>query len=267
MKRNLIETIMGAVVICVAVFFVVTAYRNSGIQKEDGYQITAAFDRIDGISRGTDVKIGGIKVGSVEDMRLDPATYRAEVTMGINNNIKLPADSTAEVSSDGLLGGKFVNIVPGADEEMLKANGRIEYTQSSINLEQLLGKFAFGSADKQDEPEQPVAAPEGTDEAEPDPAAPLPATTPAPKAELKPEAKKEPAPKPAEQKAPKAEAKIAEPKIEPKVSVEPAAAEPASGAATTPAASAAEAKPAEPTAPAPALLPEPKAAEPAATAN
>ncbi len=155
MKRNLMETIMGAVVICVALFFVATAYTNSGIRSEDGYNIIAAFDRVDGVTRGTDVKIGGIKVGTVEDMKLNPETFRAEITLDIENNVKLPADSTAEISSDGLLGGKFVNIVPGADEEILKNGGRIEYTQSSINLEQLLGKFAFGSADEKAE--------EGTD--------------------------------------------------------------------------------------------------------
>ena len=146
---------MGAVVICVAVFFVATAYTNSGIASEDGYTVVAAFDRVDGVTRGTDVKVGGIKIGSVEEMKLNADTYRAEIVMDIKADVKLPADSTAEISSDGLLGGKFVNIVPGADEEMLKNGGRIEYTQSSINLEQLLGKFAFGSADEKGE--------EGTD--------------------------------------------------------------------------------------------------------
>lgn len=153
MKRNLIETIMGAVVLFVAGFFIFTAYQNSGIRSEDGYQISALFDRVDGVSRGTDVKIGGIKVGTVEDLKLNKDNYRAEVVMGIKNDIKLPTDSSAEISSDGLMGGKFVNLVPGADEAMLKSGGKIEYTQSSINLEQLLGKFAFGSAeDKNDKP-------------------------------------------------------------------------------------------------------------------
>ena len=147
MKRNLIETIMGAVVLCVAAFFITTAYHNSGIDDEGGYKISALFDRVDGVARGTDVKIGGIKIGTVEDLKLDPKTYRAEIVMNISQDIKVPSDSTAEISSDGLLGGKFVNLVPGAEEDMLKENGKIEYTQSSVNLEQLLGKFAFGSAD------------------------------------------------------------------------------------------------------------------------
>jgi phospholipid/cholesterol/gamma-HCH transport system substrate-binding protein len=165
------ETIMGAVVICVAAFFIATAYSNSGIRSEDGYNIVAAFDRVDGVTRGTDVKVGGIKIGSVEELRLNPETYRAEITLDIRKDIKLPADSTAEISSDGLLGGKFVNIVPGADEEFLKEGSRIEYTQSSLNLEQLLGKFAFGSADEK-------AMEEGTDQ----PPAELEGVAPAPSA-------------------------------------------------------------------------------------
>ena len=148
MKRNLLETIMGAVVLCVAGFFVITAYMNSGIARADGYNVIAAFDRVDGVTTGTDVKVGGIKIGSVAATNLNPSTYRAEITMDIKKEVKLPVDSTAEISSDGLLGGKFVNIVPGADDAMLKNNSHIQYTQSSINLEQLLGKFAFGSADQ-----------------------------------------------------------------------------------------------------------------------
>lgn len=138
---------MGAIVLLVAGFFVATAYKNSGIENEDGYVISANFDRVDGITFGTDVKIGGIKVGTVNDMQLDAETFRAKVSLNISNNIKLPTDSSAEIASEGLLGGKFVNIVPGAEEATLKDGGKIEYTQSSINLEQLLGKFAFGSAE------------------------------------------------------------------------------------------------------------------------
>ena len=178
---------MGAVVICVAAFFIATAYMNSGIESEEGYHVIAAFDRVDGVVRGTDVKLGGIKIGSVQEMKLNPESYRAEITLDIQQDVKLPADSTAEISSDGLLGGKFVNIVPGADEEMLKSGGRIEYTQSSINLEQLLGKFAFGSADAKNEEE-------GTDNPPAElNSAPAPAAVPATLSEDKPAADSKPA--------------------------------------------------------------------------
>ncbi len=144
MKRNLIETIMGAVVLFVAAFFVYTASQSSGIKKDYGYKVEAEFDKIDGITTGSDVKIGGIKIGSVLGESLNNETFRAKLVIGIRKDIKLPLDSSAEIASEGLLGGKYVNLVPGADEEFLEDGGFIEYTQSSINLEELLGKFAFG---------------------------------------------------------------------------------------------------------------------------
>ena len=147
MKRNLIETIMGAVVLIVAAFFVHSAYQSSGIKKDYGYKLSAEFDKIDGISTGSDVKIGGIKIGTVLEPNLNPATYRAKLTIGVKDDIKLPLDSSAEIASEGLLGGKYVNLTPGADSEMLGDGGLIEYTQSSLNLEELIGKFAFGGAE------------------------------------------------------------------------------------------------------------------------
>lgn len=150
---------MGALVLLTAGFFVATAYQNSGIRNESGYTISANFDRVDGIARGTDVKIGGIKIGTVQDMSLDTESFRAKVILNISDKVKLPSDSSAEIASEGLLGGKFVNIVPGAEEDNLKNGGKIEYTQSSINLEQLLGKFAFGSAEDEKKPEAATETP------------------------------------------------------------------------------------------------------------
>ena len=146
---------MGAVVLIVAAFFVHTAYQSSGIKKDYGYKLMAEFDKIDGISTGSDVKIGGIKIGTVLDQSLNTETYRAKLTIGVKGDIKLPLDSSAEIASEGLLGGKYVNLTPGADEQMLQDGGAIEYTQSSVNLEEMIGKFAFGSAeDKKDSEEK-----------------------------------------------------------------------------------------------------------------
>lgn len=145
MKRNLIETLMGAVVLIVALFFVVTTYQSSGIRKDYGYTLSADFDKADGISPGSDVRLSGVKIGTVIGQGLNLDNYRAKVDMGIQKEIRVPTDSTAEIVSDGLLGGKYINLVPGADVEMLKDGGVIQYTQSSINLEQLIGKVAFGS--------------------------------------------------------------------------------------------------------------------------
>lgn len=145
MRRSLVETLMGAVVIAVAVAFVVFAYTRSSVATVEGYHVTAKFTRIDGLLRGSDVRIGGIKVGSVISQDLDPKTYQAVVRLSVARDIELPTDSTAAVVSDGLLGGKYLNIEPGGAEDFIKPGGEIQYTQSSIMLEQLIGKFAFGN--------------------------------------------------------------------------------------------------------------------------
>ena len=145
MGKHVIETLMGAVVLIVAVGFVIFAYQSSGVATVDGYRVSAKFDRIDGLSLGSDVKISGIKVGTVATQRLDPTTYLAEIELDLDNSITIPKDTTAEIVSDGLLGGKYLALVPGGDEEMLKDGGIIKYTQSSFSIESLIGKFMFSS--------------------------------------------------------------------------------------------------------------------------
>ncbi len=145
MSRSLVETLLGAVVLAVAIGFIVFAYTRSGVATVSGYEISAAFNRVDGITNGSDVRIGGIKVGTVIDRELEPETFRAVLRMSIDESVELPTDSTAAVVSDGLLGGKFIDLQPGAEEDLIKDGGRIAYTQSSLLLEELIGKFAFGT--------------------------------------------------------------------------------------------------------------------------
>ena len=145
MSRSLVETLLGAVVLAVAIGFVVFAYTRSGVATVSGYEVSAAFNRVDGISNGSDVRIGGIKVGTVIERTLDPETFRAVLRMSIDETVVLPTDSSAAVMSDGLLGGKFIDLQPGAEEILIKDGGRIAYTQSSLLLEELIGKFAFGT--------------------------------------------------------------------------------------------------------------------------
>ena len=145
MSRSLVETLMGAVVLAVAIGFIVFAYTRSGVATVSGYEVSAAFNRVDGIANGSDVRIGGIKVGTVIDRELEPETFRAVLRMNIDESVELPTDSTAAVVSDGLLGGKFIDLQPGAEEALIKDGGRISYTQSSLLLEELIGKFAFGT--------------------------------------------------------------------------------------------------------------------------
>ncbi|MDE0050114.1 MAG: outer membrane lipid asymmetry maintenance protein MlaD [Rhodospirillales bacterium] len=145
MSRSLVETLLGAVVLAVAIGFLVFAYNKSGVATAGGYEVSAAFNRVDGISNGSDVRIGGIKIGTVVERTLDTEDFRAVLRMSIDETVELPTDSSAAVMSDGLLGGKFVDLQPGAEETLIKDGGRIAFTQSSLLLEELIGKFAFGT--------------------------------------------------------------------------------------------------------------------------
>lgn len=151
MSRNVIETVMGGVVLLVAGGFLTFAFNNSSLQSVDGYHVAALFDNVSGVGAGTDVQIGGIKVGVVESVGLDSETYRARLDLQIMKNIKLPKDSTASIASSGLLGGKFVKLEPGGDEAMLDDGDAITFTQSSVNLEELIGKFVFSGGGVEDD--------------------------------------------------------------------------------------------------------------------
>jgi phospholipid/cholesterol/gamma-HCH transport system substrate-binding protein len=149
MTRNLLETLLGAIVLIVAIVFLGFAYSASQVGDEAGYELIARFDRVDGLQRGSDVRIGGIKVGTVVDQTLDPETYRAQVRFTMREDVQVPADSSVAVVSDGLLGGKYLSLVPGGDVAMLEAGDEITLTQSAINFEDLIGHFIFsqGSGD------------------------------------------------------------------------------------------------------------------------
>jgi len=143
MRRNVIETVLGGVVLVVAAFFLVFAYRSADLRKVQGYAVSANFSSISGLAAGADVRISGVKVGSVESLTLDPKSFQAVVHMQIDNGIKLPKDTAAVVASESLLGGKFMSLEPGGEEQTIAPGGRIEYTQSVPGLEQLLGQVIF----------------------------------------------------------------------------------------------------------------------------
>ena len=145
MSNQLVETLMGAVVLVVAAVFLVFAYSSTNVRPLNGYEVTAKFDRVDGLNPGSDVKISGIKVGTVINERLDPDTFLAIVTLSLQNGITLPTDTVAQVSSEGLLGGNFLALVPGSDDKDIAPGGEIKYTQAPVNLMQLLGKFIFNT--------------------------------------------------------------------------------------------------------------------------
>lgn len=147
MGRNLVETLMGAVVLIVAGVFLSFAYSVTNVRTVNGYEVTARFERIDGLNVGADVRLSGIRVGSVIDARLDPETYLAVIRLGLERNVRLPTDSVAQVASEGLLGASFVALVPGGDDAMIQPGGVIRHTQAPVNIVQLLGRIIFAASE------------------------------------------------------------------------------------------------------------------------
>jgi len=142
-RHGVAETLTGALVLVVALAFLAYAVAHSGRTSGSGYTLQARFDRIDGLQIGGDVRIAGVKVGTVTDERIDPKTYSAMVSMTVRDDIRLPKDTGASITSESLLGGKYISLSPGGDETDLKPGGVITITQSSVSLEELLGKFIF----------------------------------------------------------------------------------------------------------------------------
>jgi phospholipid/cholesterol/gamma-HCH transport system substrate-binding protein len=142
--RNIVETIVGALVLVVAGVFVFYAFAKSDRTNPDGYEIIGRFDRIDGLKRGADVTLSGVKVGTVTGFDLDRKTFQAVVRMMISSNVNLPVDTHAKIVSESLLGGMVVVLEPGGDQKMLQPGGEIERTQGAIPLSELIAKFMFG---------------------------------------------------------------------------------------------------------------------------
>ena len=149
MGRNIVETIVGALVLLVAGVFVFYAFAKSDRTGPDGYEIVARFGRIDGLKRGADVTLSGVKVGTVTGVSLDSKTYQAIVRMAVSSNVNLPADTNAKIVSESLLGGTVVSLEPGNEKNLIRANGEIQNTQDSIPLTELIAKFMFGGTGSQ----------------------------------------------------------------------------------------------------------------------
>jgi phospholipid/cholesterol/gamma-HCH transport system substrate-binding protein len=143
MRRNAVETVMGAVVLVVAALFLFFAYTQSQIHAVSGYDVTARFDHVEGLRDGGDVRISGIRVGSVISQTLDPKTFQAVVRMSIDPSVQLPVDTVATIASAGLLGDKYLSLVPGNEDQTIKPGGQIEHSQSPISLESMIGQYIF----------------------------------------------------------------------------------------------------------------------------
>ncbi|MCU0816533.1 MAG: outer membrane lipid asymmetry maintenance protein MlaD [Cypionkella sp.] len=141
------EILAGAAVLAVAIGFLVYAGQVAGMGNTAGtYPITASFRAVDGITVGSDVRLAGIKVGTITELSLNPQTFFADATIRIREDVILPADSAILISSEGLLGGNFVEIQPGGSLDNLAPGDEVEDTQGSVSLVSLLMKFVGAAA-------------------------------------------------------------------------------------------------------------------------
>ncbi|MDO6725678.1 outer membrane lipid asymmetry maintenance protein MlaD [Cognatishimia sp. 1_MG-2023] len=140
------EIVVGGVVLAAAIGFVVYMGQATGFAaRSTGYELTASFRSIEGITVGTDVRLAGVKIGSVTDIRLNPETFRADAAITVLDEVALPDDTAIVISSEGLLGGNYVEILPGGSPFNLEPGDEIEDTQGAVSLISLLLKFVSGS--------------------------------------------------------------------------------------------------------------------------
>lgn len=149
MAENQTEVLTGAAVLAAAIGFVFYAVQSTGFSGADGsYDLKASFRSVDGILLGSDVRMAGVTVGTITAIELNPTTYFADATVSVQNGLLLPDDSAILISSEGLLGGNFIELVPGGSETNLEPGAEIEDTQGAVSLISLLMKFVSGGSDE-----------------------------------------------------------------------------------------------------------------------
>ncbi|HEY2034291.1 MAG TPA: outer membrane lipid asymmetry maintenance protein MlaD [Rhizomicrobium sp.] len=143
-NNNTVETLIGAIVVAVAAGFLFFAYTSTGSGSVSGYDVTARFSSADGIANGTDVRLHGIKIGTVSGLSLDPKTYYAIAHLSIRNDVKVPDDSSVKITSSGFLGSNYVAIQPGGSNKMVAQGGELTNTQGAVDVMGLIGRAVMG---------------------------------------------------------------------------------------------------------------------------
>jgi phospholipid/cholesterol/gamma-HCH transport system substrate-binding protein len=146
MQHNSFETLIGLIVVAAFAALFYFIYMSTGQAGINGYEVRASFSSVDGVSPGTDVRVNGIKIGTVSSMTLDPRNYEAVLHMTIRGDVRLPDDSSVKVTQAGLLGANYLAVNPGGSDRMLASGGVITNTQGSIDLMGLLGRFIYGNS-------------------------------------------------------------------------------------------------------------------------
>lgn len=146
MKNSAVETLIGAAVILIAAAFFFFAYQTSGKGHAAGaYRVSAEFDNAEGVSVGTDVRVAGVKIGSVVDFSLNTENFQANVLMELDPKVKLTDDATAKVTAEGLLGSKFISLEQGGSETLLADGGVISNTQGAVDIWSLISQAMFAN--------------------------------------------------------------------------------------------------------------------------
>jgi phospholipid/cholesterol/gamma-HCH transport system substrate-binding protein len=143
MGKNLAETVMGGLVLVVALMFIYFFINTAQVKTVGGYNVSAVFAKIGGLQKGSDVRMSGIVVGSVVESMLDPKTYDAVIKLSIAPSVKLPVDTIAKISSVGIMGGKYLRLLPGRATAHIKPNGMIDKTEDFKSLEDQVGQIIF----------------------------------------------------------------------------------------------------------------------------
>ena len=153
MNRRFAETAIGAVVLVIAAWFLFFAYSSSEFRPVKGYALSAKFNSVGGLAQGNDVRIGGVKIGSVLEQRIDPGDFRAIVVFSVRSDLKLAEDTVAAITSDGLLGGKYLRLEPGRAQATLASGATLKNTRDALSLEDMLGRaiFLLSEGDKKEE--------------------------------------------------------------------------------------------------------------------
>lgn len=145
MSHNASEIVVGGVVLAAAIGFAVYAGQAAGLSAGgSSYDLTASFRSIEGVNVGTDVRLAGVKIGTVTDVSLNAETFFADTVFSVEDGVLIPDDSAAVISSEGLLGGNFVEIMPGGSPVNLESGEEVYDTQGSVSLISLLLKFVSG---------------------------------------------------------------------------------------------------------------------------
>jgi phospholipid/cholesterol/gamma-HCH transport system substrate-binding protein len=157
LRDNFLEALAGLLVIALAVWFVIYAWQRTGGEIRDTIRVTALFPAANGVAVGTDVRIAGLKVGSVAGQRLDPQSYQAELVLALDQDVRVPSDSSAAITTEGLLGGAYVALLPGGSTTPLKSGDVIMDTQGSVDMIGLVGSLINRSGSGQTAPPPPTA--------------------------------------------------------------------------------------------------------------